>query len=83
MIGKAILFFAEIACSTWVGNVTGTMVTKYGNKVVDKVLIGTGGTLIGSLLVDSAVENLKHKLPESMTKEKVKKEEVEDGRSEE
>lgn len=80
MLGKAILFFAEIACSTWVGNVTGTMVTKYGNKVVDKILIGTGGTLVGSLIVDSAVENLKHKLPESMTKEK--KEEVEDGGSE-
>ena len=71
MINKLILTFAELAASAWVGNVTGTMVTKSGNKLIDKCFIGTGATLVGSILVDSAVENLKRKLP---TKPKTKEE---------
>ena len=75
MINKLILTFAEIAASAWVGNVTGTMITKSGNKLIDKCLIGTGATLVGSILVDSAVENLKRKLPtKPETKEETKPE---------
>lgn len=71
MLTKVVLSLAEIAASAWVGNVTGTMITKSGNRLIDKYLIGAGGTLVGSLLVDSAVENLKRKLP---TKPETKKE---------
>lgn len=63
MLTKVVLSLAEIAASAWVGNVTTTMVTKSGNRLIDKYLIGAGGTLVGSILVDSAVENLKRKLP--------------------
>lgn len=78
MFNKIVLTFAEIACSTWVGNVTGTLMTKTGNKIFDKCLVGVGGMLVGNLLVDAAVKNVEEKLPK-----KEDKEETEDGRSEE
>ena len=82
MLTKIVLSFAEFAASAWVGNVTGTMITKSGNKIIDKCLIGAGGTIVGSLLVDSAIENLKRKLPqkpEESKAEETEKEEVENG----
>lgn len=86
LIGSIITGFAEFACSAWVSNVTGTMVTKCGNKFIDKFIIGAGGTIVGSLIVDKAVDNLKSKL--TVPKVEINmdlevKEENADGRSEE
>lgn len=52
---------AQSGVSSLIGNVTGTLITKTDNKVMDKVLIGIGGLVVSAMVTDKVGEFVEKK----------------------
>lgn len=55
---------ATACCDVFMTNVIKTIITKTGNKIFDKFIIGTGGLIVGSLVTDKAVNALMDRIPD-------------------
>ncbi len=52
---------AQSGVSSLIGNVTGTLITKTDNKVMDKVLISIGGLVLSAMVTDKVGEYVEKK----------------------
>ena len=62
---------AEFGLNALIGNVVGTVTTKSGNKIVDKVCIGIGTTVLSCMAGDAVkkyVDNKSDEIKEKVTK---------------